>query len=65
MKKFLVTTVNLEKNEIVFSSIYNGETFIGSDYEKHLSLKVGKTFTYQISKIDADFDGVTTITRIV
>lgn len=64
MKRFLITTVNLEKNEIVFSSIYNGETFKGSDYEKHLKLRKGKTFSYQISKKDADFDGITTITRI-
>ena len=65
MKKFLVTTVNLDKNEIVGSWIYNGETFRGSDYEKHISLKIGKTFTYNFATVDADFNGVTTITRIV
>ena len=63
-KRFLITTVNLEKNEIVFSHIYEGKTFIGSDYEKHLNLKTGKTFSYKLTRNDADFEGITTITRI-
>lgn len=63
-KNFLVTTVNLDKNKIVSSFLYNGESFKGSDYEKHLSLRVGKTFTYEFSTSNADFNGITTITRI-
>ena len=65
MKKFLVTTVNLDNNEIVGSWIYNGESFKGSDYEKHITLKLGKTFTYNFSTVEASFNGVTTITRIL
>lgn len=62
--RFLITTVNLEKNEIVHTEIYEGKTLVGSDYEKHLKLRLGKTFCYQFTKNDADFNGITTITRI-
>ena len=63
-KRFLITTVNLEKNEIVHTDIYEGKTLVGSDYEKHLKLRVGKTFSYQLTRNNADFNGITTITRI-
>lgn len=63
-KIFLITTINLEKNEIVHTDIYEGKTFIGSDYEKHLKLRVGKTFSYQFTRNDADFNGITIIQRI-
>lgn len=63
-KRFLITTVNLEKKEVVFIETFEGKTFVGSDYEKHLKLRVGKSFNYQFTRNDADFNGITTITRI-
>lgn len=63
-KIFLITTINLEKNEIVHTDIYEGKTFVGSDYEKHLKLRVGKTFSYQFTRNDANFNGITIIRRI-
>lgn len=65
-KKFIITNIDLDRNLVKCSNLYNFIDLVGSDFEKQIrKLKLNQNYTELNLKPITDYTSLTVITRIL